>query len=127
MFSTKITKKQASDAGMALVLIFLLIGLFSHNILFFKTAIPILIINMIYPMFFYFFAVVWFGLSHLLGSIVSKILLSLIYAILVIPFGIFRKLIGKDSLMLTQFKKNYRSVFKIRNYAFSSKDIEKPY
>ena len=127
MFSTKITKKQTSDAGMALVLIFLLIGLFSHNVIFFKIAIPILIINMIYPMFFYIFAVVWFGLSHLLGTVVSKILLSVIYTILVIPFGLFRKLIGKDSLLLTQFKKNKKSVFHIRNYSFSSQDIEKPY
>lgn len=127
MFSTKITKKQASDAGMALVLIFLLIGLFSQKVIFFKIAIPILIINMIVPMFFYIFAIAWFGISHLLGTIVSKILLTIIYTILVIPFGLFRRLIGKDSLLLNRFKKDNKSVFRTRNYTFSSHDIEKPY
>ncbi len=126
-FQKIISKKQASDTGMALVLILLLIGLFTQNNLYYKIAIPVLIINMIFPMFYYLFAVIWFGFSQLLGTVVSKIILTIVYILLVIPVGIFRRLIGKDSLQLSEFKKGNNSVMKTRNYNFSSKDIEYPY
>ena len=126
-FPKTISKKQASDTGMAIVLILLLIGLFTHNNLYYKIAIPVLIINMTFPMFYYLFAIIWLGFSQLLGTVVSKIILTIVYIIMVIPVGIFRRLIGKDSLQLSGFKKGTNSVMKIRNYNFSSKDIEYPY
>lgn len=126
-FPRTISKKQASDTGMAAVLILLLIGLFTQNNLYYKIAIPVLIINMIFPMFYYLFAIVWLGFSQLLGTIVSKIILTIVYILLVIPVGIFRRLIGKDSLQLSEFKKGTNSVMKERNYNFSSEDIKHPY
>jgi len=126
-FPKTISKKQASDTGMAIVLILLLVGLFSQNNFYYKIAIPVLVINMISPMFYYLFAIIWLGFSHLLGTVVSKIILTIVYIIMVIPVGIFRRLLGKDSLQLSEFKKGNNSVMKTRNYNFSSKDIEKPY
>lgn len=126
-FPKTISKKQASDTGMAAVLIFLLIGFFTNNNLYYKIAIPILIINMTYPMFYYLFAIIWLGLTQILGTIVSKILLSIVYIIMVIPVGLLRRLLGKDSLQLSEFKKGNNSVMKTRNYYFSSEDIQKPY
>ena len=126
-FPRTISKKQASDTGMAAVLILLLIGLFTNNNLYYKIAIPVLVINMTFPMFYYLFAIIWLGFSQLLGTIVSKIILTIIYLILVIPVGVFRRLVGKDSLQIFQFKKGNKSVMRIRNYTFVSKDIENPY
>ena len=126
-FPRTISKKQASDTGMAAVLILLLIGLFTHNNLYYKIAIPVLIINMTYPMFYYLIAIIWLGFSQLLGTIVSKIILTIVYIIMVIPVGIFRRLLGKDSLQLSEFKKGKGTVMKSRNYNFVSKDIENPY
>ena len=126
-FPRTISKKQASDTGMAIVLVLLLIGLFSQNTIYYKIAIPVLVINMIVPMFFYPFAIIWLGFSHLLGTVVSKIILTIVYIVLVVPVGIFRRILGKDSLQLNDFKKGTGSVMKVRNYIFSSKDIEKPY
>ncbi|MFH6767275.1 SxtJ family membrane protein [Gaetbulibacter aquiaggeris] len=126
-FPRTISTKQAADTGMAAVLLLLLIGLFSHNNLYYKIAIPVLIMNMTFPMFYYPFAIIWLGLSQLLGTIVSKIILSIIYFILVIPVGVFRRLLGKDSLQLSQFKKGKTSVMQTRNHTFVSEDIENPY
>ena len=126
-FPRTITKKQASDTGMAAVLILLLIGLFTQNNLFYKIAIPVLIINMTFPMFYYLFAIIWLGFSQLLGTVVSKIILTIVYFLLIVPVGIFRRLIGKDSLQLSEFKKDTTSVMKSRDYYFSSKDVEHPY
>lgn len=126
-FPRTISTKQAADTGMAAVLLLLLIGLFSHNNLYYKIAIPVLIMNMTFPMFYYPFAIIWLGLSQLLGTIVSKIILSIIYFILVIPVGVFRRLLGKDSLQLSQFKKGNTSVMQTRNHTFVREDIENPY
>jgi len=127
IFPTKISKKQAGDTGMAIVLILLLLGLFTKNIIFYKIAIPALVINMIVPMFYYFFAIIWLGFSQLLGMVVSNILLTVIYVGMVIPVSLIRKIIGKDTLHLREFKKGTNSVMKVRDYTFSPADIEKPY
>ncbi|MCH8033827.1 MAG: hypothetical protein IH950_08760 [Bacteroidetes bacterium] len=126
-FSKTMSKKQTSDTGMAIVLILLLVGLFTQNDIYYEIAIPVLIINMTFPMLYYPIAIIWLGFSQLLGTIVSKIILTIVYIILVIPVGIFRRLLGKDSLQLSEFKKGNGTVMKSRNYNFSSKDIEKPY
>ncbi len=126
-FPKTISKKQSSDTGMAVVLILLLIGFFTNSDIYFKIAIPVLIINMIFPSFYYLFAFVWLGFSTLLGTLVSKIILSIVYIVLVVPTGFFRRLLGKDTLQLKEFKKNRNSVMKTRNYSFSSRDIEKPF
>jgi len=126
-FPRTISIKQASDTGMAAVLLLLLIGLFSHNGFYYKIAIPVLIINMVFPMFYYPLAIIWLGLSQLLGTFASKIILTIIYGILVVPVGVFRRLLGKDSLQLSEFKKGNHSVMQKRNYTFVSKDIENPY
>jgi hypothetical protein len=126
-FPRTISKKQASDAGMAAVLILLLIGLFTNNTLYYKMAIPVLVINMTFPMIYYPFAILWFGFSQLLGTIMSKLILTLVYVIMVVPVGVIRRLMGKDTLQLSEFKKSNRSVMLTRDYKFLSKDIENPY
>lgn len=126
-FPTDIDKKQASDTGMAAVLILLLIGFFTGNDVYYKIAIPVLVMNMIWPMFFYPAAIVWLGFSHLLGTVMSKILLSIVFFLLVTPIGLVRRWLGKDSLKLKEFKKAKGSVMKERNYNFADKDLETPF
>ncbi len=126
-FSTDISKKQASDTGMAMVMILLIIAMLTEKDLFLIMAILSLITNMTIPMIFYPVAVIWLGISHLLGTVVSKIILTLVFFILVMPVGLLRKIIGKDDLKLKEFKKSSSSVMIIRNQLFSKLDIEKPY
>jgi hypothetical protein len=126
-FPTDLSKKKCSDAGMAAVLIMMLIGLFTHKVIFYKIGIPLLVINMIAPMVFNPFAVLWFGLSGLLGDILSRIILSIVYIIIVIPVGLIRKLAGKDTLKLRYFKLSDDSVMINRDHLYSSTDLEKPF
>ncbi len=127
MIARKISKKQSGDAGSAFVLILLIIGFFTENTLFYKLAIPALLINMIEPRFYYPFGLFWYSLSNILGFFVSRILMTVIYTVLVVPVGLLRRLFGKDSLNLGKFKKERSSILKKRNYTFTSKDILNPY
>ncbi len=127
LLSKKISTKQASDTGMAAVLVLLLLGFFLKNTNYYNIAIPVLLINMIYPRIFIPLAKIWLSISEILGDIMSKVILSVIYVILVVPVGLFRRLIGLDNLQLRKFKSEKKSVMKDRDYKFSSKDVENPY
>ncbi len=99
-FPYPVSKKQSSDSGMAFTLILLLLGLFTKNIIFFKLSALALLINMIVPAFFKPFAFIWLGLANMLGEVVSRVVLTIIYVIFVIPAGIIRRLAGMDELQL---------------------------
>ena len=124
---SRITKKQASDSGMALVLIALIcFAVLRHNA-WLWTAMTILVLDMICPAIFKPFAFVWFGLSRILGTVMSKIMLALVFFLIVFPMGIIRRILGKDSLRLHQFRKEKTSVFAERNHEYTAADLDKPY
>jgi saxitoxin biosynthesis operon SxtJ-like protein len=127
-FTTKITKDQSRDTGMAMVLLCLLLAVspkHSHRYLF--VAIALQVVNMIVPQVFRPIAVVWLGFSNLLGEVVPKILLSIVFFLVVTPIGILRRLAGKDALRLRAFKASPDSVMLERNHKFISQDLERPY
>ena len=126
-FKRAITKEQSKDTGMAMVLLLLLAsGAFKREILV-TVAMIALIVDMTVPRLYRPVAVLWLGLSHLLGTVVSKILLTLVFFAVVTPIGLARKLLGIDSLKLKDFKSSETSVMIVRNHIFTGKDIEKPY
>jgi hypothetical protein len=126
-FPRKISKDQAKDTGMAMVLICLILSFFLENDLYIKIALVALVINMVVPTFYKYPAFVWLGLSRLLGAVVSRILLTLIFFIIVTPVSLLRRIFGFDSLKLRKFKKGNDSVMIVRDVTFSSKDLKTPF
>jgi len=126
-FPKKISKDQAKDTGMAMVLICLLLGYVSQAQDFFTLGIVLLLIDMIYPNLYRPVAILWFGLSQVLGTLSSKLLLTIIFFVLVTPVGWIRRITGADSMQLKRWKKDNSSVFGIREHLFQPEDIEKPY
>lgn len=112
---------------MAAVLILLLAGLFTSRIIFYQVGIPLLLINMIIPRFFYPFAILWFGLAGITGEVLSKIILTCIYLFVVLPVGFIRRLTSGDPLNLRKFKRADDSVMIIRNHQYIASDLEKPF
>lgn len=123
----KITKDQSRDTGMAMVLLLLLLYIRTKREGMLWAALVLHVVNMIGPRIFAPIAVIWLGFSHLLGTVMSKILLSILFFGLVTPIGILRRLFGKDSLNLRAFKASEESVMSVRNHMFVGRDIEKPY
>ncbi len=126
-FSTSLTKKQVQDAGMAVVLMLLLTGLFTKAEVFYKISLGALLVTMIFPMFFYPFAIFWFGFSGLLGALMSKLILLIIYLLFVVPVAFVRNIGRKDNLLLKSFKKSSKSVMKSRNHIFVASDLDRPF
>lgn len=127
IFPKTISKKEATDTGMAMALICLLLGHFTKHDYYYMAAIPVLVIDMTFPMFYYPFAMVWLGLTNLLGMVMSRVLISIVYIVILLPIGLIRKMTGKDSLNLKGFKKDSKSVMVVRDYEFTAKDITNPF
>jgi ABC-type nitrate/sulfonate/bicarbonate transport system permease component len=127
LFNRKITKDQSKDTGMAMVLLLLLLDIRMKREGVLVAAILLHVVNMTAPRVYAPLAVLWFGLSDLLSTVVSKILLSVLFFGVVTPIAILRKLFGKDSLQLRAFRASRESVMSVRNHQFAGRDIEKPY
>ena len=112
---------------MAMVLICLIAGHLSHNDLFYKLAVFLLVIDMIVPKVYRPVAVVWLGLSRLLGTVISRTILTVVFFVFVVPTGMVRRLFGRDSLQLKKFKTGPGSVMKKRDHTYVPADVEKPY
>jgi len=82
---------------------------------------------MIYPIFFKPLGFLWFGFAHVAGNIVSKVLLSIVFFIIITPLKWIIKLCGVDSMRLKSWKNGQDSAFVVRDHLFSKQDIEKPY
>ena len=123
----KLSVEKCKDSGLALVLICLLCYQAWKLDILMLLAVIFLIVAMTYPLIFQPFARIWFALSTALGTVVSKVILSVLFFILVFPVGLLRRLMGKDSMRLKSWKKGAESVFRLRNHRFAAKDLDHPF
>jgi hypothetical protein len=126
-FSQKFTKDQSRDTGMAMVLLLLLAYIPTRRFSLVISAMALHILNMIVPAVYRPVAMVWLGLSHVLGAVVSRLLLTVVFCCIVTPIGLIRRLLGKDTLRLREFKKGKVSVMAIRNHTFTAVDLGNPF
>lgn len=120
-------EEQAKDAGLAMVLILLLVVLLGEKHFLLLPAILCLVLVMSVPSVFAPWARVWFAFSHLLGTGISKILLTVVFYGVAMPIGVVRRWGGADSMRVKLWKKGTDSVFVDRNHAITRRDIERPY
>ena len=123
----KITLLQCRDSCLALTFLLLLIWFFLKNAYLVYAAMLLLLAGMIVPLSMRPLAWAWFGLSFLLGQVVPRILFGIVYLLLVVPMGLIRRLLGKDSLRLKLWKQSDASCFVERAHVFGAEDLKQPY
>jgi hypothetical protein len=121
------TPEQAKDTGMAMVLICLLLGYWGKFPKFLPVSLILLIITMAWPKAFRPLGGLWFGLSHLLSSVVSRVVLTVVFFLIVTPIGVIRRWGGADALQLKKWKQGQDSVFEVREGPVQGKDMTNPY
>jgi len=122
-----ITVEQCKDSGLALVLISLICYQVWKQPFLVLLAIAFLLVAMTYPPIFKPFARFWFAFSTALGTVVSKIILTVLFFVMVLPVGLVRRIIGKDSMQIKGWKKGKQSVFRVKDHRFTANDLEHPY
>lgn len=115
------------DAGLALTFLLLLIWLPVRSPWLVYAGMAVLLLTMIWPPLLRPFAWIWFGLALVLGKIFSSILLTVIWLLLVVPVGLFRRLMGKDPLMLKPWRQDSGSCFSNRDHVYTAEDLKNPY
>jgi hypothetical protein len=121
------TPEQAKDTGLAMVLICLLLGYWGKFPKFLPVSLVLLIITMTWPKAFTPLGGLWFGLSHLLSSVVSRVILTVVFFLIVTPIGVIRRWTGADALQLKKWKQGKGSVFVVREGPVQGKDMANPY
>jgi multisubunit Na+/H+ antiporter MnhG subunit len=125
--AANVSQSQSKDAGLALVLICLILAWGGASRFFLLLGIGFLLVTMTAPVLFKPFARVWFGFSHALGTVVSRILLTILFFLLVTPVGIIRRMLGKDAMQTKSWKRSLASVFQNRDHLYTAQDLDHPY
>jgi polyferredoxin len=121
------TPEQARDTGLALTLLCLIIVYFWQAYRLVPLAMAFLVVTMVWPRAFQPLAGLWFGLSHLIGTVMSTVILSVLFFGLVTPIGLIRRVYGADTLQLKKWKNGEDSVFAVRADLVQKKDLQAPY
>lgn len=121
------TPEQDKDTGMAMVLICLLLGYLGKFPKFLGVSIILMLLTMAWPKAFKPLAGLWFGLSHLVGQVISKLVLTLVFFLVVTPVGLIRRWTGADSLQRKKWKQGTDSVFVKRQGVIPDKNLLDPY
>ena len=121
------TRSQARDTGMALVLVCLIVFLATQQKRYVTIGVLVLLADMICPSLYKPAAKLWFGFSGILGAVMSKVMLTLTFFLVLTPMGLLRRLCGKDPLRLRAFGRDRTSVVRVREHTFTAADIDQPY
>ena len=123
-FPRRVTSTECLHTGLALTLIFLLLYYFLRDEPYLLVAMAALILSMSWVSFFKYPAYVWTALTNLLGLVMSKVILSVIFFLLVTPIGLICRLCGHDPLRLRVWKAASTTSFTDRDHTFESKDLD---
>jgi hypothetical protein len=120
-------RDRSRDTGLALVLLLLIAQLVTGRQGLTTAAVVALVVTMTAPLVFRPLSVVWFGFSHVLGAVMSKVLLSAVFYLIVTPVAVVRRLLGHDTLRLRAFKAGDTSVMHPRHHVYAPDDLDTPY
>jgi len=121
------TSNQCKDAGLAIILILLLISRFNGHPAYMNAAVVVLLITMTVPKVLAPLARAWFFAADLLSEAGSRVILSVIFYLIVTPVALIRRLSGKDQMGLKGWKQQHDTAFKERNHTYTKEDLEKPF
>jgi hypothetical protein len=67
---------------------------------------------------------VWMKLAELLGAVTSRIILTLVFIIVIVPLGLVSRLLGKNDLVVPSTGPSY---FKVKDHLYTREDLEHPW
>jgi len=127
MKDEKFKLERNRDTGLAITLIFGILAVVFKNQVFTVFLLVSLVLTMINPKWCFFFTPVWFGFSHILGTVISKIIFSTIFLLIATPVGVFRRILKYDAMNLKLWKSDNESALVTRNHIYTIDDLKNPY
>ena len=129
----KSTKKELREFGLTVGFVFGLIGCFllwrgkEHYFYFLILAVVLLICGLLIPQILKPVQKVWMAIALLIGWVMTRVILSVLFYLVITPLGILARLLGKDALDL-KFDRNAHSYWILRKERINKKeDYEKQF
>lgn len=69
----------------------------------------------------------WLKFGEILGAVTSKIILSAIFFLVLVPVALLSKIARKHARFFHPFEKKSDSYYHIRNHRYTTKDLENPW
>lgn len=123
---SRLTIAQCRDAALALVFLLLVVAHFAEWFELVLPAIIVLVAAMLVPGLFRPYAFLWWKVAEGMATVGSKVLLTVIYVLVVMPMGLIRRALGADPLRLRSWGGS-GSVLVERETPFVPEDHETPY
>lgn len=123
----RVSPLQERDTCLALTFLLLLCWLFFRWTPLIWGALGMLLLGMTVPAALRPAAWLWFGLARVLGAVMSRLVLSVVYVAVLLPVALIRRLLGKDDLKLALWKRGRGTCFLRREHVFVPEDFQHPY
>lgn len=113
-------KEKVLQALLVIITGLLVIYFIFDNEVFLIIAVSIGIISLLVPKLGEWIVWLWYKIAEILGWINSRILLTLIFYLFLMPIAFFYRLFNKDPLKL---KRQQKTMFKTRNHQYTKEDL----
>jgi hypothetical protein len=119
------TRSQSRDPGQVLALALVLVSVVLKKPDLALASAGVMLLVLVWPSAFRPLAFVWFGLAEILGWIMTRVIFSTIFFLLVTPVGLCRRMCGIDPMERGRFKGGQESVFRVREHQYTAQDLER--
>ncbi len=109
---------------LALAFFFLNKGLMPKGQFFLAIGLGIGILSLLFPVLAQWIEIGWFKLSEKMGWVSSRIILSIVFYLFLMPIALLSRIFNKDVLLL---RKTGKGLFIERNHQYNPKDLEFPW
>ena len=130
--SIKSSRKDLKNFGVTIGFILLIIGVFlfvgekDSFIYFFSIGLIFIGLGLINPVVLKTLYKIWMTFAIIIGWVMTRVILSVLFYLIISTIGIFARLVGKDFLNLKS--KNNESYWNIRNKEYElNQDYEKQF
>ena len=107
------------DTALAFTFISILTFHFTENTMWVYLCMILVLLAMVMPQAYKIPSQLWFGLSEKMGKVVSKVVLSLIFYIILTPLGLLRRVFQKNSHAVDSGQ------FSDRQYVYTKEDFKR--
>lgn len=88
------------------------------------SAFALSLLSLISKKISYWFTRGWLGFSEMLGFVMSRLIMTLLYFLLLTPLALLYRVFNKDPLQLNRNPDRSVSYYTPRGYTYTAKDLE---
>jgi hypothetical protein len=119
------TKEKNQETILAIVLGLLVIGFLTKINILNIISISLIIVSLFFNSIAGYITWVWLKFSHMMGWVMSKVLLSVIFYLFLFPIALLARLFKKDDLQLK--KTTHQTYYSVRNHMYIGEDLKNPW